>query len=465
LPQAWIDCIKQSRIKHAEEKSGAPTTTADNKPTAAGDLDKIYKGSRHNSLMTSAGRLRQAKMTPKHIYYELLDIDNRCCVPPLQSESNGRGEIARIAGYVASKTPAPLIPHSDPMKDFASTEPRVRMSATDLDKKTFPPRVHYVENLLTRGTIMLAAAPKIGKSWLALDLCLSVALGRTFLGRRTTQAGTLYMALEDEEDAIQERMRMLLDGYPAPENCYIELKAPPVGRGFEEYLDSWLKEKPCVKLVVVDVMARIRDDDPKVEYTRDYQLIATLRDLAQKYELCLVVVHHTRKMPDAHDSMMTMNGSTGIIGAGDTNIVLHRGDRFEKRTKFDMTSRLVPDLQLIIEREVDFTGRWQLIGTAADVKAEDAATSYGVDPLIITIRALIAANPCGFKMTCTELARELQARTGENEPPVAVAKRLSKAKSELEERDRITVNRVRSNGVSCWKFSKAADEKSVYMFT
>ena len=31
-----------------------------------------------------------------------------------------------------------------------------------------------VDNLVTQGLFILAGAPKIGKSWLALDICLSV---------------------------------------------------------------------------------------------------------------------------------------------------------------------------------------------------------------------------------------------------------------------------------------------------
>ena len=43
---------------------------------------------------------------------------------------------------------------------------------------------YIVENLLYPGLYILAGAPKIGKSWLALDLCLSVAEGEPFLKHR-----------------------------------------------------------------------------------------------------------------------------------------------------------------------------------------------------------------------------------------------------------------------------------------
>ena len=56
---------------------------------------------------------------------------------------------------------------------------------------------YFVEGLLPQGLALLAAPPKYGKSWLALDLCVSVARGAPFLGRETERADTLYLALED----------------------------------------------------------------------------------------------------------------------------------------------------------------------------------------------------------------------------------------------------------------------------
>ena len=39
-----------------------------------------------------------------------------------------------------------------------------------------------INNMLSPGLSMLAADPKIGKSWFALLMCLCVAQGRKFLG-------------------------------------------------------------------------------------------------------------------------------------------------------------------------------------------------------------------------------------------------------------------------------------------
>ena len=50
-----------------------------------------------------------------------------------------------------------------------------------------------VDNLITQGLFILAGAPKIGKSWLALDICLSVAKGETVLNANTNRVTALYL--------------------------------------------------------------------------------------------------------------------------------------------------------------------------------------------------------------------------------------------------------------------------------
>ena len=68
-----------------------------------------------------------------------------------------------------------------------------------------PPIRHVVEGLLPMGMGVLVAKPKLGKSWMVLDLCLAVAQGEPFLGFPTRQHGTLYLALEDGKSRMQTR--------------------------------------------------------------------------------------------------------------------------------------------------------------------------------------------------------------------------------------------------------------------
>lgn len=72
-----------------------------------------------------------------------------------------------------------------------------------------------VDNLVTQGLFILAGAPKIGKSWLALDICLSVAKGEPVLNSTTVQGTTLYLCLEDSRIRIQNRLYEMTDEPPS----------------------------------------------------------------------------------------------------------------------------------------------------------------------------------------------------------------------------------------------------------
>ena len=51
------------------------------------------------------------------------------------------------------------------------------ITAEDLQNRTYEPTHFLVDELIPEGLHILAGAPKIGKSWLALWLCLCVAQG------------------------------------------------------------------------------------------------------------------------------------------------------------------------------------------------------------------------------------------------------------------------------------------------
>lgn len=65
-------------------------------------------------------------------------------------------------------------------------------TAKQLSEMKIKPTQYIVEGVLPMGMGLLVAKPKIGKSWMVLDLCLSVASGVPFLGFQTNQHGTRY---------------------------------------------------------------------------------------------------------------------------------------------------------------------------------------------------------------------------------------------------------------------------------
>ena len=77
------------------------------------------------------------------------------------------------------------------------------ISADKLYYKTFKPNRALVEGIIPKGLTVIAGSPKIGKSWMALDLAIAVASGGSFLGRPVKQAGVFYLCLDDTEQRIQ----------------------------------------------------------------------------------------------------------------------------------------------------------------------------------------------------------------------------------------------------------------------
>lgn len=86
------------------------------------------------------------------------------------------------------------------------------VSATKLLKMEIPPPSYAVDKLLPQGIFTLAGSGKIGKSWLALDICLGVATGDKLWEYSTSAGETLYLALEDNYRRLQTRLEEIKKG-------------------------------------------------------------------------------------------------------------------------------------------------------------------------------------------------------------------------------------------------------------
>lgn len=84
-------------------------------------------------------------------------------------------------------------------------------SCEEIMTTVYKPIEFVVDGLIAQGLYILAGAPKIGKSWLSLDICLSIAKGKKVLGHETNCGTTLYLCLEDSFERIQKRLYELTD--------------------------------------------------------------------------------------------------------------------------------------------------------------------------------------------------------------------------------------------------------------
>ena len=87
------------------------------------------------------------------------------------------------ADYINSLTDPEAAPQqAAPEPETAKPAGVQAWSARELSEMVLPPIRHVVEGLLPMGMGVLVAKPKLGKSWMVLDLCLAVAQGEPFLG-------------------------------------------------------------------------------------------------------------------------------------------------------------------------------------------------------------------------------------------------------------------------------------------
>ena len=221
------------------------------------------------------------------------------------------------------------------------------MTAEQLQRAPYSPVPFLVDELLPEGLHILAGAPKIGKSWLALWLCLCVSQGQPLWNFAVTQGEVLYLSLEDSYRRIQSRLFDLTED--APPTLHFAIMADTLKHGLEQQIEQFLMEHPTTKLVVIDTLQRVRGTGSDSNlYANDYQDIGLLKKLADNQHIAILLIHHLRKLHD-DDPMNMISGSTGLSGAADSTFVLQKSSRLANIASLHCTGRDIPDRTLKLE--------------------------------------------------------------------------------------------------------------------
>src|SRR5215831_5345951 len=110
-------------------------------------------------------------------------------------------------------------------------------TAASLQTMAFPPMRFVLPALVPEGLTLLVSRPKLGKSWLVLDIAIATASGRFTLGDlRPVQGDVLYLALEDGPRRLQRRMTRVLPTFGAAWSDRLEIATewPRADEGLEE---------------------------------------------------------------------------------------------------------------------------------------------------------------------------------------------------------------------------------------
>ena len=177
-----------------------------------------------------------------------------------------------------------------------------KLQLIDADTLYYKPLAHpkmLIDGVLSDGLAILAGDSKIGKSWMVLWLCLQISRGEAVWGLPTRKTDVVYLALEDREWRVQQRMQELTDS--PPENLRFGFSCGQLGAELEGQIEETLREFPSTGLIFLDTLQMVRDNaSAKVNaYAQDYKDLSGLKKLADDHGICIFVVHHTRKERDS----------------------------------------------------------------------------------------------------------------------------------------------------------------------
>ena len=224
------------------------------------------------------------------------------------------------------------------------------ISAEELLSTPLPPVKWIIPDLLPAGLALFAGPSKAGKSWLTLWLCLQVAQGKPMWGREIEPHTVLYLSLEDTFNRLQKRLLQLVGSEEAPERLVMQTECSSIGQGLEEQLTSFLYQHPDTGLIVIDTLQKVRSSDQNNSmYASDYKEISALKALADKYNVCILLIHHLRKQA-ADDPFQQIAGSNGLMGASDTSWVMQR-KRMSQTADILLTGRDMDDRTLHLREE------------------------------------------------------------------------------------------------------------------
>ena len=282
-----------------------------------------------------------------------------------------------------------------------------------LMEKDVKPVRYIVDDLIPAGVLMLAGSPKIGKSWMSLWLCLSVANGTDVWELKSHKCDVLYMALEDSENRLQTRLRKL--NMPVPENIHFALTSGDLDSGLLYQLDDFMCNHPDTGLIVIDIFQKIRGSLKEgTLYANDCKEMNMLKAFADKHNIAVVLVHHAKKGSES-DPQDTISGTNGIAGSADNNLILKKHSRYESVAVLSILGRDVTSRELHLSMN-DINCIWEKLADTFEQKESERLSKM--------LRALLEKEKT-FVGTATELCDKLKAMFHESFAANSLGKKLS----------------------------------------
>ena len=238
-------------------------------------------------------------------------------------------------------------------RDFMKQNELKLCSCEYIMETEFKKKRYLVDKMLYPGLYILAGATKVGKSWLAMQLCVSVALGEQFLKHETSQGQAVYLALEDDEGRLQNRVYEFID--VPTENLEFAIASETIDSGLEHQIRSLGETHDNLKLVIIDTMQMVRETTD-INYAKDYKDMSVLKNLATElgkdledvFRLC-----NTELPYGYHGHSLSVSDVVEICDGKDKGLYFVDSIGFKKLDDFDITQTDHEDMMKVLILEKD----------------------------------------------------------------------------------------------------------------
>ena len=190
-------------------------------------------------------------------------------------------------------------------------------------------------------------------------------------------------------------------GVEGTSSLHFATSAKMIGGGLDEQLEKFVREHSDTKLIIVDTLQKVREAvSDSYSYSSDYEVIGKLKQFADRYGVCVLIVHHTRKQP-AGDSFEMISGTTGLLGCADGALLMQKEKRTDSKATLEVVGRDQPDQRLYLSKDQENLV-WGLD------HAENELWKQPPDPVLEAVAKIVSVDNREWEGSPTELAQAIQ---------------------------------------------------------
>lgn len=314
----------------------------------------------------------------------------------------------KAAQAVKPSKPEPIV--DDPVIDEKLVT-KIKWTMKELLETDLPEPRWAIPDLLPIGLTFISGLPKAGKSWLGLQLAVSLSHGEEIFGIMVEKRKVLYLALEDGPRRLKNRL--ITKGVTTPGRVTFYLDWPLLEEGGTEKLKTTIIKRHY-DFVIIDTLSRACGKD-QLKANEMIEVLGPLQKLAIQNNLAVVVIDHNSKSRQG-EPVLKLYGSIAKGGVADTIYDL-TSDRTTGKGLLRGVGRdigsMTDEVKIHLEWEPDGS-YWKRVDPPLPSPDQLLTPGSFKDKVVKSIRKIVSR---GELATCQSIAKDL----GKKPPTVSIA--------------------------------------------